>query len=216
MPAHQTCAAIGVRVLSNGDKLSAIDWRANRLVDALAKQAAALRRAPIAITRLLGSARAAVRHAACLLGRVTHAANNCQLEVLLPDGSHGLRTCRDAQQCTGQRRAPKRQRPLEPPHPLAASCVQKVSVQSERDCGNQKTRKRTASQASLHSERMGKVARAEQARSNAAAEAHVQRLVEETSSRLAVPAGRVPASVRLQKVLDRVRARAAAGGRGAA
>ena len=41
MPAHQTSAAIGVQTLSNGDKLSATDWRANRLVDALAKQAAA-------------------------------------------------------------------------------------------------------------------------------------------------------------------------------
>ena len=73
MPAHQTSAGVGVKVLSDGRRLSWIDWRANRLVDAVAKQAAAQRQAPAAILRILKSAQTAGRHSAALLGRVTHA-----------------------------------------------------------------------------------------------------------------------------------------------
>ena len=44
----------------------------------------------------------------------------------------------------------------------------------------------------------------------------MQRLVEETSLRLTVPAGRVPAVVRLQRVLEHVQARGAAAAAAAA
>ena len=205
MPAHQTTSAIGNRILSNGEKLSTVDWRANRLVDALAKQAAAQRQAPSAITRLLVSARVFVNHAACLLGCVTHAANNCRLEVVLPDGSREQKTCRHAQQHTGQRRKARLLRPpLLPPPPPAAD-LQPVARGPDA-----LPRKRTAAQAALHAARRAKVARAERARSLAIVEAHVQRLVEEMSSRMVPPAGRLSASARLQGVLERVRARAAA------
>jgi hypothetical protein len=204
MPAHQTTAAIGNRTLSTGKKLSVVDWRANRLVDALAKQAAMQRQAPFAVLRLLASARAAVRHAACLLGRVTHAANNCKLEVTLPDGSREHRTFRDAQQVTGQRKKARIPRVRqEPPTPSAALLPM--------DCLDSQPCKRSATQATLQASHRAKVARTEKARSAAAAEAHVQRVLEETRSRLTVPAGRLPASVRLQGVLDRVRARTARG-----
>ena len=36
MPAHQSIATIGEGKLSNGQRLSALDWRANRFVDVLA------------------------------------------------------------------------------------------------------------------------------------------------------------------------------------
>ncbi len=75
-PAHQTVHAVGERVCSDGRRLSTIDWRANRLVDALAKQAASAVRASKATVRLAASARVAALHAACVLGQVTHAANN--------------------------------------------------------------------------------------------------------------------------------------------
>jgi hypothetical protein len=209
MPAHQTTAAIGTRVLSNGERLSAIDWRANRLVDALAKQAAAQRQAPQAITRLLASARLAVRSAASLLGAVTYAANNCKMEVVLPDGSCEQRICRDAQQHTGQRKGARRQRPLLAPR-LPAQLVPACAGQEHRQhCKDREACKRTASQAALQTSRRAKAARAETARSAAAAEVHVQRLVEETRSRLKVPPGRLTASERLQKVRERVQARAA-------
>ena len=53
-----------------------LGWRANRLVDALAEIAAAHDAAPSKVVRFLKKADAAAAHAACLLGIVTHAANN--------------------------------------------------------------------------------------------------------------------------------------------
>ena len=150
-------------------------------------------------------------HAAMLLGRVTHAANNCRLAVVLPDGSNGIQTCRDAQQCTGQRRGPKRQRSLQVPPP-PAQLMQTTEVKDVATLGIPKYCKRTASQASLHAGRLAKVARAEQARSNAADAAHVQRLVESICSRSSMPAGRLTAEERRRQVLERVRAKAAAAG----
>ena len=117
MPAHQSLAAVGNATLSSGKELSTVDWRANRLVDALAKRAAAQRQTP-GITKILGSGRAAVRHAAALLGQVTHTANNCVMECVLPNGETERRVCRDAQQPTFAR---KRERPssTEAPPPPA-------------------------------------------------------------------------------------------------
>ncbi len=76
MPAHQSTRAIGTSRGSDGRLLSALDWRANRLVDGLAKLVA-LRRLPSGSTvATLRSAKLAARHAAQKLGQVTHAANN--------------------------------------------------------------------------------------------------------------------------------------------
>ena len=69
-------SSIGEAARSHGARLTHIDWRANRLADGLAKQAAAWSGPPTAALRLLSSAVAAVRHAATLLARVTHIANN--------------------------------------------------------------------------------------------------------------------------------------------
>ncbi len=55
MPARQPLRAIDSETLSNGKLLTGVDWRANRLVDALAKMAATTGKAPYAITRLLES-----------------------------------------------------------------------------------------------------------------------------------------------------------------
>ena len=210
MPSHQTIASIDKAVLSNGKKLSVVDWSANRLVDALAKQAAAQRRAPVAITRLMASARVAVKHSARLLGRVTHAANQCKHEVVMPDGSKAQRTRRDAQSHTGQQRRPggrrEQHRVLAPPVQLLQETPAVVGSHHER-C----ERKRTASQAALLANSRQKVARAERARSKAADDAHSLRIVGEIGTRLAVPKGRLPAEVRFQNVLQRIRQRAAAG-----
>ena len=96
MPAHLSMASIGVTSKSNRKELTALDWRANRLVDALAKQAAAQRQAPESLTRLLKSAKVAVKHAAALLGEVTHAANNHKVVVNRPDGRVVTQVLRDA------------------------------------------------------------------------------------------------------------------------
>ena len=96
LPAHQTFAGVGVRELSKGHKMSVLDWRANRLVDALAKQAAAKHQLPAAIVRRLDSATCATKHAAMLLGQVTHAANNHRVEVVDSNGIASTKLMRDA------------------------------------------------------------------------------------------------------------------------
>ena len=76
MPAHQTAAHMARSVKSTGQPVTVVDWRANRLADALAKSAATETQAPPAALKLLDAAAAAVKHCATLLGQVTHAANH--------------------------------------------------------------------------------------------------------------------------------------------
>ena len=97
MPSHQPMTAIGEVKLSNGQRLTAVEWRANRLADALAKQAALTRKAPVAVIQTLKSARAVVRHSAALLGQVTHAANNHRVVGWRPDGTAEVKVMRDSQ-----------------------------------------------------------------------------------------------------------------------
>jgi hypothetical protein len=96
-PAHQTLQAIGQRHGSDGKKITTIDWRANRLVDALAKQAAEQVRATKEARTLVQSCREAVRHAACCLGQVTFAANNHKADRVGDDGKLHTVTLRDSQ-----------------------------------------------------------------------------------------------------------------------
>jgi hypothetical protein len=106
-PAHQTVQAIGQRTGSDGRKITTVDWRANRLVDALAKQGAESVRASRETRNLVESGKAASLHAACNLGRVTFAANNHKVEKLDDKGQTVLVVTRDAEQ------APRRKRPTE-------------------------------------------------------------------------------------------------------
>ena len=96
-PAHQTVQAIGQRHGSDGKKITTVDWRANRLVDALAKQAAEQVRATKEARNLIQSGREAVRHAACNLGQITFAANNHKAERMGEDGQLHIVTLRDSQ-----------------------------------------------------------------------------------------------------------------------
>ena len=76
MLAHQSLAMVGEKKLSDGRRLTNVDWTANGLVDALAKMAAVRFVAPAAVTKALDSAAEAVKHAEMLLGCDTHEANN--------------------------------------------------------------------------------------------------------------------------------------------
>ena len=96
VPAHMSPSSIGQSKRSDGARLSHVDWRANRLADGLAKQAAAWSQPPAAALRLLASALVAVRHAAMLLARVTHAANNHIVVTEHEDGSTSNKKVRDA------------------------------------------------------------------------------------------------------------------------
>ena len=124
-PAHQSRAAVGVATLSDGKLVSWTDWRANRLADALAKSAAGHRAMPISTERFLKSATAAARHAAGLLGAVTHAANNHVVQVVDDQGRITRQVCRDAEprpsgpRPSHMRAAPDEQHSKLPQEPLA-------------------------------------------------------------------------------------------------
>jgi len=96
MPAHGAIHTIGSVTKSNGAVITSIDWRANRLVDALAKLAAACHQVPDSAVRLLEAGAKAVEHCAGLVGITAFAANHFEKEVVRPDGSVGKVTCRDA------------------------------------------------------------------------------------------------------------------------
>jgi hypothetical protein len=96
MPAHKSQKAVGVAQLSNGQLLTTIDWRANRLVDGLAKAAAKSLAAPSQVSAFLRSADAAAAHAACLLGVVTHEANNHRVTAVADGGGSTTTVTRDS------------------------------------------------------------------------------------------------------------------------
>ena len=95
-PAHHTWRSVGEVKGSNGRRLSPVDWRANRLVDKLAKTAAAALQHPKHVLELLPSADAAAAHAACLLGVVTHAANHHEVTETDDTGCSRTIVCRDS------------------------------------------------------------------------------------------------------------------------
>ena len=172
-----------------------MDWRANRLVDALAKLAAASRQAPRGIIRLLESGKAAVRHGAALLGAVTHAANNHKLQMQRPDGTWGTRTIRDAQQPAKHRKRPREplQAPLDakPLRPLAAAELAALDDWAAR--GSVK-RQRPASTGILARRRRAEVDQ-------------IRRRVEEMGASLVASGHRPSAQTRLEQLRQRVRAR---------
>ncbi len=98
MPAHRKLEDVGALALSDGTLLSPIDWRANRLVDGLAKQQAWSQLPYESVDAILRGARAAARHAAKLLGQVTRAANHHIVESTGPDGVVKKEAWRDATQ----------------------------------------------------------------------------------------------------------------------
>jgi hypothetical protein len=96
MPAHQTSADTARRVKSNGQPVSYVDWRANRLADVVARSAA-IRGAPRqAVIRCVRDATDALRLEAAALGAVTRAANNHSVNVVTADGTTVTTTRRDS------------------------------------------------------------------------------------------------------------------------
>ena len=119
MPAHLGVGAVGEAKLSDGSRLTTGDWRANRLADALAKQAAGKQLPVAGVGRLLAVASKAVRHAAKLLGRVTHAANHYTVAETGADGQVHTRVLRDAAPAERPRRASTRGPAVPPARPPA-------------------------------------------------------------------------------------------------
>ena len=95
-PAHCTLSAALMSRRSDGQFCNEVDWRANRLADAVAKAAARVNAAPGTVIDLIRDARSALAHAAAVLGAVTHAANHHPVSTTRPDGSVSTTLCRDA------------------------------------------------------------------------------------------------------------------------
>jgi hypothetical protein len=96
MPAHGRAASIGTAVKSNGELVSPIDWRANRLADAIAKDAALSMAAPPRVRQLMKEALAAVEHSCAFIGAATYVANNCMRQMSNADGVVRQVKCRDS------------------------------------------------------------------------------------------------------------------------
>ena len=96
-PAHLTWRAVGEARGSNGERMSATDWRANRLADRLAKAVAREAQAPKGTVELFESSDLATAHAAALLGVVTRASNAHEVLVTTEDGSSKVELRRDSE-----------------------------------------------------------------------------------------------------------------------
>lgn len=193
MPAHQSIASVGEGKLSSGARLSMLDWRANRLVDALAKEAAAEHQPPPAVAKLLHSAKSAVKHYAMLLGRITHAANHHPVTVVGPDGQLVAKNCRDSvdrPRVTREKAVTKRPQPKEPATAQKAPKLIKPWQPSAADLlGRTPQRSRAAEAKRASSEQL-------------------HRRVQEIGQALQPPQGGLTASQRCEALRARVLARA--------
>ena len=79
---HKSQRSIGGVKLSSDTRVIRVGWRANRLVDMLAKAAVDNLHGMCGGHKLLESSEPAAAHAACLVGIVTHAANNAGLVAI--------------------------------------------------------------------------------------------------------------------------------------
>ena len=189
MPAHQSRGMVGEATLSNGARLTNVDRRANRLVDAGAKLEAALRKMPPAVDRILESARHAVTFFVKLLGMVTFAANNHTRIVCDEHGSEVVRTFRDS---TPKPVSPKKSGPANAP----AHAATKKGVQLTVKAWTEPPAPRKKSALSLHAQRVMEYEHACTARR-----------VDEIGSSLCSNDTAKSASVRMSELALRVRGR---------
>ena len=92
--------------------MTSIDWRANRLVDALAKRAVAFHKIDKRADAVLTSAAALSQHSLAQLARVTHFANNLSTTVYDDQGKPTTKVTRDSTDKPRFARTAARKRPL--------------------------------------------------------------------------------------------------------
>ena len=96
LPAHKSPSAIGTVLRSDGKYVTAIDGRANRLVDHFARLAALQYGVPELGSMLFKQAQHAAEYFAAFLGTVTYAANHRTIEVTKPSGAVVQQVVRDS------------------------------------------------------------------------------------------------------------------------
>ena len=112
LPAHKSLHKAVSMSTSKGERITPVQWRANRLVDVVAKRAAMTGKADPRILQLLDSARALVAYKASVLGNATCLANACPITAVDDNGALKVTLKRDA---IDRPRTP--QRPLVPQQP---------------------------------------------------------------------------------------------------
>jgi hypothetical protein len=199
MPAHKGARAIGEAKRSDGQRLSHIDWRANRLVDGLAKQAAEANQAAQMTLSLLESAREATWHAAKLLGRVTFASNNHPVHSLNAEGKAITRLARDSIDAPKRPKVHAETRKAKPPGPPKLETSGGKQVQPW-----QPPVRETAAAAKKAAQRAGDRA--------TVAQGFVARRVEQIGAASTTREDRPTGAQRLQALKARVRGREGGGG----
>ena len=190
VPAHKSVEAVGKATKSDGQKLTMLDWRANRLVDALAKTAAAHIAAPNKVVKFLQKADSAAAHAACLLGIVTHAANN-HTSSEIGDGGHVVVTVsRDSSEWQWAR-------PVPTEVPLRNSCASASSCKAVAPPGDNEVAPWKAPTPQVMANRLRR----------AASDSCLAKRVEDIGARLAAPSTRATATDRLAALRARVQAK---------
>jgi len=122
MPSHESRSAIGRVTRSDGQVVTVVDWRSNRLVDCLARSAAARHRLPELQRRLLATAKEALEYSAALIGATAHASSNFPVTTFTDDGSAVTSLRRDAvppPPCKGKW-GPRKKKPATPSTPVVA------------------------------------------------------------------------------------------------
>jgi len=209
-PAHQTVAGIGQRHGSDGKKITTVDWRANRLVDALAKQAAELVRASKETRNLLQSGRLASIHAGCALGRITYAANNHRVETTNSNGEVHVEIRRDSQEAPPKK---PNARTTESEAKAAKAAAAEQAAEAAKQAANDRSSPKRPAKANLLKEepplKRPCVLAASRARHEKCVAEHtaLERVIQERTSQLA-PSTAQPASEILARIRGRVRARA--------
>ena len=147
MPAHKSPAAIGIALKSNGGAITAVDWRANHLVDGLAKLAATEGATSSHEAKLVSSAESLVKHCAGQLAVATHVANNVVEHYVDESGRNRTRTRRDSQEAP--RSGPKKLKALaaldpKPPTPIAVTTMDDDSDSQSEQFLSKGARRRAA------------------------------------------------------------------------
>ena len=197
MPSHSTPATIGNARKSDHREITAVDWRANRLADALAKAAAGNAPGCHAIDQLLRSADVLVRHEAAVLGASTALANGFEVSAIATDGSCKRQWRRDS---TGKRRAPA------PPALAVVAMVQEPPAPPLPPQPPQRQRAPAQPRPARHAARAASARAA--VRLRAAADEARTRAFCNASGELARPTSAPPAAARLAALRDRIIARA--------
>ena len=199
MPAHGGTASIGRAAKLDGTVVTAVEWQAYRLVDALAKLVAAFDRVPPRILKEVAVASQLVEFSAALLGTVTECANNWKHEATHPDGTTFWKTVRDS--APPPRVARQRGPPVAPAPPPA---VATAAVTARAPC----VRRARSVPGHERKAKGVKLATVERWREEAQAAAGVSRWLAQTSLR---PSEGLTATDRMQEVRRRIRERALSG-----